>query len=467
VSFASPLYLPFLGLAAWLVFAARRWGRAPLVLLSGASLLFYATWNPLYCLALLGTVTVDWAVGRRLGRTASPRARRWLLAASLAYNLGALATFKYFNLMVETASGAAAALGGELIVPLRIAFAVGISFYTFQSLSYVIDVYRGDQTPCRSWLAYLAFVSFFPTLLSGPITRAETLLPQLEREPRRLDDRQLGQALFLLASGFVKKGAADFLGLNLVNRVFDLPGMFSAGEVLAAIYGFAVQIYLDFAGYSDIAFGSALVLGVRLRDNFNSPYRAADLVEFWRRWHISFSTWLRDYLFFALPGKDPKTAWPYLNLVITFALGGLWHGAAWTYLAWGVLHGVGLALQHLAGRRAGASAPWRRTGGAVLTFHFVAFSWLFFRCQSLGEIGTLLAQLGRGSWHLGNVPPAAAAVVVATYALQWLPETTWSRVQEAFVALPAVAQAGCLAAVFVGLRLLAGAAPAPFIYFAY
>lgn len=467
MSFASPLYLPLLGLVAWIYFVARRWGRAPLGVLAGASLLFYAAWNPIYCLALLGTVTVDWAVGRRLGRTTSARGRRWLLAASLAYNLGTLAGFKYFNLFAETAGGVAAALGGELTVPLHIVFAVGISFYTFQSLSYVIDVYRGDQAPCRSWVSYLAFVSFFPTLLSGPITRAETLLPQLERGPRPLDDRQVGQALFLLASGFVKKTAADLIALDLVDRVFDLPGMFSSGEVLVGIYGYAVQIYLDFAGYSDIAIGSALLLGIRLKDNFNSPYRSADLGEFWRRWHISFSTWLRDYLFFALPGKDPTTAWPYLNLVVTFALGGLWHGAAWTYLLWGVLHGLGLALVHFTTPRARIRALWWPIGGTVLTFHFVAFAWLFFRCESLGEVGALLAQLGRGSWQLGNVPPAAALLIAATLALQWLPQAWSSRLQDGFVALPAPAQAGCLAAVFVGLRLLAGAAPAPFIYFAY
>lgn len=467
MSFASPLYLPLLGLVAWLYLAARRWGRAPLGVLAGASLLFYAAWNPLYCLALLGTVTVDWAVGGRLGCTTSARGRRWLLVASLVYNLGTLACFKYFNLFAETASSLATALGGELAVPLRIVFAVGISFYTFQSLSYVIDVYRGDQAPCRSWLAYLAFVSFFPTLLSGPITRAETLLPQLERGPRPLDDRQVGQALFLLASGFVKKAAADLLALNLVNRVFDLPGMFSSGEVLVGIYGYAVQIYLDFAGYSDLAIGSALLLGVRLKDNFNAPYRSADLGEFWRRWHISFSTWLRDYLFFALPGKDPRTAWPYLNLVVTFALGGLWHGAAWTYLLWGVLHGVGLALVHFITPRARVGALWWRIGGTILTFHFVAFSWLLFRCQSLGEAGAVLGSLGRRSWQLGNVPPAAALVIVATLALQWLPGHWSSRLQDAFVALPAPAQAGCLVAVFVCLRLLAGAAPASFIYFAY
>lgn len=467
MSFASHLYLPLWGVVAWLFFATRRWARAPLGIVAGASLLFYAAWNPLYCLPLLATTTVDWLIGRGLGATASRRRRRWLLAASLAFDLGTLACCKYFNLFAETAGSLAAALGFELAVPLRIVCAVGISFYTFQSLSYVIDVYRGDQAPCRSWLSYLAFVSFFPTLLSGPITRAETLLPQLERGPRPLDERQWGQALFLLASGFVKKAAADLVARDLVDRVFELPAMFTSGEVLAGIYGYAVQIYLDFAGYSDIAIGSALLLGIRLKDNFNAPYRSTDLAEFWRRWHISFSTWLRDYLFFALPGKDPKTVWPYLNLIVTFALGGLWHGAAWTYLLWGALHGLGLALVRLATSRTRVRTLWWRIGSTLATFHFVAFAWLLFRCPSLDEVGAVLARLGRGSWRLGNVPLPAAAVILATIALQWFPERWSSRLQDGFVAMPALAQAGCLVAVFVGLRLLAGTAPAPFIYFAY
>lgn len=467
MSFTSPLYLPLWSLVAWLFFAARRWARAPLAVLAAASLLFYALWNPLYCLPLLATATVDWLVGRGLVVTAPRSRRRVLLAASLTCDLGTLACCKYFNLLAGTAGGLAAALGFELAVPLRVVFAVGISFYTFQSLSYVIDVYRGDREPCRSWLAYLAFVSFFPTLLSGPITRAETLLPQLERRPRPLDNRQWGQALFLLASGFVKKAAADLLARDLADRVFDLPGMFSSGEVLAGVYGYAVQIYLDFAGYSDIAIGSALLLGVRLKENFNAPYRSSDLAEFWRRWHISFSTWLRDYLFFALPGKDPRTAWPYLNLVITFALGGLWHGAAWTYLLWGVLHGLGLAMVRLITPRAPVRTRWWRVCSTVATFHFVAFAWLLFRCRSLGEVGAVLARLGAGDWRLGNVPLPAALVILATVALQWAPERWSNRLQEGFTALPAPAQAGCLVALFVGLRLLAGAAPAPFVYFAY
>lgn len=467
MSFTSAFYLPFLALAVVAWFAVRRWGRAPLVVLSVSSLAFYATWNPLYCLALLGTVSLDWWVGRRLGAAPDPRARKRLVVLSLVYNLGTLAGFKYFNLLADTAQAAVRGAGGELDIPLRIVFAVGISFYTFQSLSYVIDVYRGDQDPCGSWLEYLSFVAFFPTLLAGPITRAETLLPQLARPPRALSDEQAGQAFFLLALGFAKKGAADYLALNLVSRVFDLPGMYSSAEILAGIYGYAAQIYLDFSGYSDIAIGSALLLGIRLKDNFNFPYRASDLAEFWRRWHISLSTWLRDYLFFALPGKDPRTPWPYLNLVITFALGGLWHGAAWTFLVWGALHGVGLAVVRLVGGRPGPKTAWRTLGGAVLTFHFVAFTWLLFRCETLGEAGSILALLARGTPAVGNVPLAAALLIAAVLALQWVPEGWFGRAQRVFVELPALAQAACLLALAAALRLAAGSAPSPFIYFSY
>ena len=250
-------------------------------------------------------------------------------------------------------------------------------------------VYRGDAEPPRSYVEYLTFVAFFPTLLAGPITRAETLLPQLRSPAAALDAERGGRALFLIALGFVKKAViADYLAISLVDRVFELPGMYSSLEVLTGVYGYAVQIYCDFSGYSDIATGSALLLGIGLKDNFNSPYRSADLAEFWRRWHISLSTWLRDYLFFSLPGKRPGTVFPYLNLVITFTLGGLWHGAGWTFVIWGLLQGLGLAFMRFLQVRGprGKRPPkpaWRTVMGIALTFHFVAASWIFSRAAGI------------------------------------------------------------------------------------
>ena len=469
MSFTSPFYLPFLILVAALVVVVRRWGRTPLLVLVVASFGFYATWNPWYCLALGMTATLDFAVGRALGQSRSQLARRLLLATSLTCNLGLLWMLKYFNLLVESiGSLAGPASGAETAVPFRLVFAVGISFYTFQSASYVIDVYRGDQEPVQSWLGYLAFVSFFPTLLAGPITRAETLVPQLERLSEPRDPTRGCTGLYLLATGLTKKALADFLALNLVNRVFELPGMYSSLEVLAGIYAYAVQIYLDFSGYSDIAIGSAALLGIGLKDNFNSPYRSRDLAEFWRRWHISLSTWLRDYLYFALPGKRPGSPWPYLNLVITFAIGGLWHGASWTYLLWGGIHGLGLAVVRLQGsRRTASGAGWKQVISVLLTFHFVAASWILFRCTTLTQAADVLARLGRLSLTTANLPAAVVLVILVVLACQFLPERIGKEMQARFVTAPVVAQAAVLLTLGAAFRLLGTSAPSPFIYLAY
>ncbi len=475
MTFTSPLYPVFLLAVVLLYWLAVRLRVSTLGLLLGASFLFYASWNPFYCVALAASAAVDYNVTRAMAATADRGRRGLLVTASLVFDLGLLATLKYFNLFAGTAAKLWGALGrGPVEVPFSLLFAAGISFYTFQSLSLVIDVYRGDSAPARSYLEHLAFMAFFPTLLAGPITRGETLLPQLRAPRPALDADQAGRGLFLIALGMVKKLIiADYLAMNLVDRVFDLPGMYSSLEVLAGAYGYAVQIYCDFSGYSDMAIGSALLLGIALKDNFNSPYRSADIAEFWRRWHISFSQWLRDYLFFSLPGKRPGTIFPYLNLVITFALGGLWHGASWTYLVWGALQGLGLALyRFLQERRRKPGRPskrpaWRTALGVFLTFHFVTATWIFFRSPDLARAGEIFARLGRLSFGWGNLSPLLLLAMAAGLVPQFLPEGWYRRLADRFVALPAYAQAAALAAVFVAVRLAAGTAPAPFIYFSY
>ena len=459
MSLVEPSYLLFL-VAAALIFrlVAERPRIAPAVLLL-LGLAFYATWNPLCCLPLLATATVDYSVGRALGKVTRPHLRRLLLVASLSTDLSLLVFFKYFNLLAPGA-------------PFKVLFAAGISFYTFQSLSYVIDVYRGDRDPVGSFVSYAAFVSFFPTLLAGPITRAETFFPGLESAGSPLKDEDGGAALFLIALGFVKKCLiADTLAVNLSNRVFDVPGLYTSVEVLAAVYAYAVQIWGDFSGYSDIAIGSALLLGFRLKENFNRPYRSSDLTEFWRRWHISLSTWLRDYLFFALPGKRPGTPWPYLNLVITFGLGGLWHGASWTFAIWGLLHGAGLAVhrfvQSFGPRRPAKKGAVRRVLGTFLTFHFVAAAWVFFRCPTVGQALDVFRVLASGSVGAGNLTLPILAALGAGLAGQLLPEGWLPALQRRFVLLPAVAQASALLAVAALVRAVAGSAISPFIYFAF
>lgn len=470
MSFTSPFYLPFLVLFVVLWWVLRSRGIRPLGVLSTASLLFYASWNPAYAVALIGTAAVDYNVCRSLGRTAAPRRRKGLLLVSLVYDLSALVFFKYFNFFTDSFSRWSAAAGwGSFDVPFKIIFAVGISFYTFQSLAAVIDVYRGEVEPAPSFGHYLAFVAFFPTLLAGPITRPATLFPQLDRPPGTLDPALAGRGFFLIGLGFIKKLVlADYIAVNLVNRVFELPGMYSSVEVLGGIYGYAAQIYCDFSGYSDIAIGSALLIGIELKENFNSPYRSVNLAEFWRRWHMSLSTWLRDYLFFALPGKRPGKPWPYLNLVITFALGGLWHGAAWTFMAWGAMHGLGLAvMRFITPRRPRPKPWWRKLLGVALTFHFVAFSWLFFRCGNLADVGAVLGRLGALSTSTANLPLLVVLAVAAGIGAQWLPENWFVRAEQRFVQLPAPMQTVCLIAAAAAVAWVSGSAVAQFIYFSY
>ena len=439
---------------------AARLKRVPILFLLAASLFFYATWNPFYLVPLAVTALTDYAAGRGLERTRSKTSRRLILAASLAVNLTLLACFKYFDALLALWS----------FVPgphphLRILFMTGISFYTFQSMSYVLDVYRGDQPAQRSFLRYLAFVSFFPTLLAGPITRAETLMPQLEAPPRAMDPDLAGRALFLIALGFVKKCLiADYLAESLANRVFEQPLFYSGAELLAGIYAYAVQIYCDFSGYSDIAIGAALLLGFRLKDNFKAPYRAASLSEFWQRWHISFSTWLRDYVFFSFPGVRRKGV-AMFAILVTFLLGGLWHGASWCFLIWGLIHGLGLAVERLFESRSRKPVPlWRRLTGIVVTFHVVLAAWVFFRAENLEivrQIGSRLSDMTLGT---GNIPGKALVLILAVLASQALPEAWHEKLIARFSAMPAVVQAALLAGSALLVRLSSSGQIAPFIY---
>ncbi len=473
MSLSSPVYLAFLlvAVAGYRLSGGLRRFHIPAILIF--SFVFYSAWNPLYCLPLAVTAILDFNTARYVSRRRGRRAARIALALDISANLCILGFFKYFNFMAENAAGIASTLGFDLpSVPFRVIFGVGISFYTFQSMSYVIDVYRGDVEPARGFPDYLAFVSFFPTLLAGPITRASVLLPQLERPAEPITAGAGGRALFLIALGFVKKlVVADYLAVNLVNRVFDLPGMFSSAEILAGVYGYAVQIYCDFSGYSDIAIGSAILLGITLKDNFNAPYRAKDLPEFWRRWHISLSTWLRDYLFFSLPGNRSRKWAPYFNTLVTFALGGLWHGASWTFLAWGVLHGGGLAVARFVESRRPRTRgipvvpAWRRALGVFVTFHFVCLTWIFFRCDSLEGAFAILQGLGRASFGLGNVTWRIAALTIAGVFLQWLPEKVYPALQQRFAALPSPVQCGLLAATAVAVVRVSGSSISQFIYF--
>jgi len=315
---------------------------------------------------LLGTIVLDYYLGIWIERTEDPWKRKALLIVSLCSNLGILVFFKYTNFFTQDIVNP---LAGTEIKPLHLILPAGISFHTFQSLSYTIDVYRRQLKATHSVVSFATFVLFFPQLVAGPIVRAQDLLPQLEHLPP-LELEAATRGLFRIVTGLFKKIAiADTLALAIVDRVFEAPERFSALEVAVGVWAYALQIFCDFSAYSDIAIGSAQVLGFTLPENFRTPYRSANLQEFWRRWHISLSTWLRDYLYITLGGSKKGPARTYVNLIATMLLGGLWHGASFAFIVWGALHGFGLAVTRFFQRRtAGGNAreAWSLLAGCVL-----------------------------------------------------------------------------------------------------
>lgn len=457
--------------ASWLLAPARK---LRVLFLLGASYYFYAHWNWRFLPLIFASSTIDWLLGHAIARTEDPRKRRRWLAATVAVNLGLLGVFKYLDFGIETARALLASLGYHPPeIALRIALPVGVSFFTFESMSYVIDVYRKDIEPHPSYLEYLAFVAFFPHLVAGPIVRPRDLLPQLAN-PARWDEPAASEALFLVATGLLKKIAiSDYLSVNLVDRVFDAPAQFSALECYAAVVGYAVQIYCDFSGYTDIAIGSARLLGIRFPKNFDAPYKARNIQDFWRRWHISLSTWLRDYLYVPLGGNRKGPVRTYVNLMLTMLLGGLWHGASWTFVVWGGLHGVALAVTRFferARERRGADvarSPGRVVLGVAVTFHFVCAAWIFFRADTFRGASRLFAQLATLTTFHPNLPPSVLGVLALGLVTHWAPERLYHSLRDGFARLPAPAQGLALFAAAVALRQMESADAVPFVYFQF
>jgi D-alanyl-lipoteichoic acid acyltransferase DltB (MBOAT superfamily) len=490
--FNTPLYGVFL-VGAWAVFwllgARRRAARALFLVGASYAFYFYGTWDAaqgeslpltaphwaLLCLAVIFVgSTIDFYVGRALARVTRPAARNALLGVSLAYYLGVLAFFKYWNFAADSLASLAAALGAHVnVTRLRIVLPFGISFFTFETMSYTIDVWRREIEPARRYLDYLLFVCFFPHLVAGPIVRPAQLLPQFAVAPRA-DPEMQARGLWRIAVGLAKKIIiGDYLAQAIVDGVFATPERFTALEVLVATYAYAAQIYADFSGYSDVALGSAALFGYVLPENFAAPYLSRDLQDFWRRWHISLSTWLRDYLYKPLGGSHAGSLKTYRNLMITMVLGGLWHGASWTFVIWGALHGAALAVTRIRQRARARHAQygvvhdpnrWTRWLSTVATFHFVCFAWIFFRAPTLDHAALALGQLLRGSWRIEHVTPKVVLVLAGAAALHGSPLDWKERLREAFVRTPAVVQGLVLAAAAFALHLAASAKPAPFVY---
>lgn len=373
--FTSPRFLVFLVLVL-AVLALPKTLRTKKYLLAVASTVFYAAWDVRYVALLLGIGFIDHACAIRIRSATSPAARRLVLALSISSNLAILAYFKYANFFLESL----ATLGMPSSGPLSILLPAGISFYTFKSMSYTIDVYRGEIEPCANTLDYLTFLTFFPELIAGPIVRASVFLPQMSRDIG-LTRGGLRHGLSLLLLGATKKLAvADTLALA-IDPVFARPDAYGAAACWLAVIGYAVQIYADFSGYSDMAVGCAKLIGYDLPENFRMPYLSANPSEFWRRWHITLSTWLRDYLYVPLGGNRNGPTRTYANLLATMVLGGLWHGASWNFVAWGTLHGVALAVHRFASRRGLTThiPNWLAIG---MTMTFTTLCWIPFRSTS-------------------------------------------------------------------------------------
>jgi alginate O-acetyltransferase complex protein AlgI len=446
-------------LLTFALYWALRSQRARMLVLLLASVYFYARWNALLVLLVIGTALFDYWIAMRIEEAADRRAKRMLLVASLCVSLGLLAFFKYTNFLVSVVWSDAPLF--HIVLPL------GISFYTFETISYVVDVYRGRIPAERSLLDYALFLLFFPHLVAGPIVRPADFLPQLA-ELRRFDWARLELALRLFALGFVKKVVlADSLA-QVVDPVYAAPAQFATGALWVATFAYALQIYCDFSGYTDMALGIAHSFGLRLPTNFDVPYLSLNIAEFWRRWHISLSSWLRDYLYIPLGGNRHGELATYRNLLVTMLLGGLWHGAAWSFVAWGAYHGALLALHR--------ALPWPRWLGrtelvparAAVTFLCVCLGWVLFRAHGLGDAGVIYARLFAPSDGITLAPSvlrvfaAVAAVVLCAHLVG-----RFADVESLARRLPAPLAAGALAAFALAAQLLAPDSGGAFIYFQF
>jgi D-alanyl-lipoteichoic acid acyltransferase DltB (MBOAT superfamily) len=431
----------------------------------GASYVFYGAWDWRFVILLVASTVVNAAAGRAIASTAG-RIRKSVLVMAVAFNVGLLGVFKYYGFFAESLNGIAYRLGLlDPVVPyLDIILPVGISFFTFQSISYVVDVHRRDIEPA-GLLEYAVYLAFFPHLVAGPIVRGSELLPQI-RTSRRLLAGEPTRAAVLIGSGLFKKlVVSSYLSTTIVDPVFASPASYSSLDVIAATYGYAIQIYADFSGYTDIAIGIALLLGFRLPENFARPYGAASVSDFWRRWHMTLSRWLRDYLYIPLGGSRGGERRTYRNLLITMTLGGLWHGAAPTFVAWGIYHGVGLCVERWRGQHHGGSPAG--AFGRLVTFHFVCLGWILFRSDSLGSAGEMAARVLTAWSAPVLVTWPLVAVIAASIAIQQVPLGAGRRLEEALTRLPWPIQGGLAGAWLAVCVVFAPLGVAPFIYFRF
>src|SRR5579884_3129988 len=459
----------FLVVAAAMMLLETRFTAKKIVLVV-ASYFFYAQWDWHFCFLLAFSTAVSYVAGLVIGASGSQRTRRNTLIGAVIVHLSLLGVFKYCDFFVLSANRLAHLLGLEHELPfVEVLLPVGISFFTFHGISYITDVYRGDVRVCRQPIDMALYMSFFPQLVAGPIVRAAYFLPQLARPSS--EPIPIAPALVLILGGLFKKVVvANYLASGLVDPVFAAPTSYGGPDLLFAACGYAVQIYCDFSAYSDTAIALAALLGFRFPANFDQPYRAERLREFWRRWHISLSSWLRDYLYKPLGGNRHGRLRTYRNLLLTMLLGGLWHGAAWKFVAWGALHGGGLAVERMLepwlGRR--AQSPAGRAVAVLIVFHIVCIAWIFFRAEDFAVARLYLAGLA-GGWHDGvqQAGPPMVGLIALGMAGQFVPPGLFARLAHTAARLPAWGLGATAGLAVAAINALGPEGVAAFIYFRF
>ncbi|VAX26311.1 Probable poly(beta-D-mannuronate) O-acetylase [hydrothermal vent metagenome] len=470
------LFLFFFLLVFYRLFANSK--NARILLLIIFSLYFYYKASGLFFLLLIINAAANFQFGRLMGEAAEQSKKRMILILSLIFNLGILGYFKYTNFFIELASN----VQNGSFDPVDIILPIGISFYTFKSLSYVIDIYLEIMKPTNSFRDFSLFVFFFPNILAGPIDRASKFLPQLQQD-YNITRRDIAMGLMLIMMGLVKKiMIADYISLNFVDRVFEVPLRFTGVENLLAVYGYTLQLYADFSGYSDIAIGIALLLGFRLMENFNYPFKAKSIADFWRRWHISLSSWLLDYVFRPLQinFRNWRTTGNVAALIITFLLIGVWHGASWAFVIWGLLHGIYMAVGLITrNSKKNIFDKFKLTDTKLLgfaqifvTFNLVAFSFLFFRADSFETASSILNQIyfffkpEVFTQFIAGYTPTFILIAFG-FLFHFLPSSLLDKTVNVLEGMPLVVQALLLAVVIWSVVQVQYADLQPFIYFQF
>jgi alginate O-acetyltransferase complex protein AlgI len=446
-----------------------RWPQPRLIFLIFASYVFYGFWDWRFCFLLSGSSLFNWMMGKLIYKSTDAW-RKPMVTLAVVLNLGLLGFFKYCNFFLGSVNGILDFTKFSHEVPYAdVVLPVGISFFTFHGISYVVDIYRRKIDQPASLVHVLFYVSFFPQLVAGPIVRASHFLPQIAN-PVDPQDVRARRAILLILGGLFKKVILATYISSIVDPVFFDPSQYGTWDLMFADYGYAAQIYCDFSAYTDIAIGVAALLGYRFPWNFNQPYRAMGLQDFWQRWHISLSSWLRDYLYISLGGNRFGELKRYRNLFLTMILGGLWHGASWNFVIWGALHGTFLVVEHAlfkGNMKAALTKNWMKILATIVTFQFVCFTWVFFRSSDFWKSISYLEGLSR--WHQSAtlLTPSNIALLLIAMSLHFLPQNWIERMEYGTRRIPLILWGACAGIVVVGIDSLGPPGVAPFIYFQF